>query len=261
MELYTGRDTTSHNIRFHKNRINLDLANFYYRNFNIYLGARYENFRSPNMIMANDVGFQRQRVRENLISYRGGVRYDSYDNANYPTSGVRFKAEYAIYTDDFSKYRDGTPFSAISASLYVAVPVSDRWTLVPALYGRFLYGKEFAFPMQNFVGGTVAGHYLDHQLPFYGFRPTEVVDNKFIATAFEARYRIWNNHFLWVKGNVARISHSTLELIEWDKGMYMLGAAAGYSYDSPLGPIDVLVEYGLHPGAKFGVYINLGKYF
>jgi len=261
MEIYTGRDTTSHNIRFHKNRVNLDLANFYYRNFNIYLGARFENFRSPSLIMANDDGLQRQRVRENLISYRAGVRYDSYDNANYPTSGVRFKAEYALYTDDLSQYRDDTPISALSFSLNIAIPVTDRWTLVPALYGRFLYGKEFAFPMQNFVGGTQEAHYLDHQLPFYGFRPTEVVDNKFLATAFEARYRIWNNHFLWVKGNVARISHSMLELIEWDKGLFMLGAAAGYSYDSPLGPIDVLVEYGLHPGAKFGVYINLGKYF
>ena len=261
MELYTGRDTTSHNVRFHKNRVNLDLANFYYRNFNFYLGARYENFRSPSMIMANSTGLQRQRVRENLISYRAGVRYDSFDNTNYPSAGVLFKAEYALYTDDFSQYRDDAPVSAFSSSLYVAIPVSNRWTLVPALYGRFLYGKEFGFPLQNFVGGTIAGHYLDHQLPFYGFRPTEVVDNKFIATAFEARYRLFNNHYLWVKGNVARISRSTLELIEWDKGMYMLGAAAGYSYDSPLGPIDVLVEYGLHPGAKFGVYINLGKYF
>lgn len=261
MELYTGRDTTSHNVRFHKNRVNFDVANFYYRNFNFYLGARYENFRSQRLIMANAAGLQRQKLNENLISYRGGVRYDSYDNANYPSNGVQLKVEYAMYTDDFAGYKNQIPFSVFSASLYVAVPVTDRVTLVPSLYGRFLYGKEFSFPMQNFVGGTIGAHYLDHQLPFYGFRPTEVVDNKFLATCFEARYRIGNNHYVWVKGNAARISRSTLELIEWNKGMYMLGAAAGYSYDSPLGPIDVLVEYGLHPGAKFGVYINLGKYF
>jgi NTE family protein len=153
------------------------------------------------------------------------------------------------------------PFSAFSASLYIAVPATDRLTIVPALYGRFLYGEEFAFFTQNFTGGTYSGHYLEHQLPFYGFQPTEVVDNKFLATCVEVRYRLGQSHYLWVKGNVARISHSTLELIEWSKGMYMLGAAAGYSFDSPLGPIDVLVEYGLHPGAKFGFYINLGKYF
>lgn len=261
MELYTGRDTTSYNVRFHKNRINLDVANFYYRNFNFYLGARYENFRSPSMLMANEMRLQRSKVSENLISYRVGVRYDSFDNANYPSNGVQLKAEYALYTDNFSSYKDQIPFSAFSGSLYVAVPITDRMTLVPSIYGRFLYGREFSFPMQNFVGGTIGAHYLDHQLPFYGFRPTEVVDNKFLATCFEARYRVGNNHYVWAKGNVARISRSTLELIEASKGMYMLGAAVGYSYDSPLGPIDVLLEYGLHPGAKFGVYVNLGKYF
>ncbi|MDD2824876.1 MAG: patatin-like phospholipase family protein [Bacteroidales bacterium] len=261
MELYTSRDTTSHNVRFHKNRFNLDVANFYYRNFNFYLGARYENFRSQSFLMANQASLQKQNLKENLISYRGGVRYDSFDNAHYPGNGVQFKAEYALYTDNMATYKDGIPFSAFSASLFVAVPVAHRVTLVPALYGRFLYGEQFAFPMQNFVGGNIGGHYLDHQLPFYGFLPTEVVDNKFLATGLEARYRMGNNHYVWVKGNVARISRSTLELIEWKKGMYMLGAAAGYSYDSPLGPIDIMVEYGLHPGAKFGVYVNLGKYF
>ncbi len=261
VDMYTNSDTTSYNIRFHQNRLNVDVANFYYRNFNIYLGARYENFRSPRMITIQESAANRTRVKENLISYRAGVRYDSYDNAYYPSKGVQFNAEYALYTDDFAQFREGMPFSAFSASLYIAVPATDRLTIVPALYGRFLYGEEFAFFTQNFTGGTYSGHYLEHQLPFYGFQPTEVVDNKFLATCVEVRYRLGQSHYLWVKGNVARISHSTLELIEWSKGMYMLGAAAGYSFDSPLGPIDVLVEYGLHPGAKFGFYINLGKYF
>ena len=41
-------DTTTYNVRFHKNSMDLDLANFYYRNFNFYFGLHYENFRSQN---------------------------------------------------------------------------------------------------------------------------------------------------------------------------------------------------------------------
>ncbi|MFA7089925.1 MAG: patatin-like phospholipase family protein, partial [Bacteroidales bacterium] len=197
VDMYTNSDTTSYNIRFHQNRVNFDLANFYYRNFNIYLGARYENLRSPRMLTVNESAVNRTRVKENLISYRVGVRYDSYDNAYYPSKGVQFNAEYALYTDDFSQFRDGIPFSAFSASLYIAVPATDRLTIVPALYGRFLYGEEFSFFKQNFTGGTYTGHYLEHQMPFYGFQPVEVVDNKFLATCIEARYRLGQNHYFW----------------------------------------------------------------
>lgn len=254
-------DTTTYNVRFHKNSMDLDLANFYYRNFNFYFGLHYENFRSQNFLRSSNGVTERIRVRENLFSYHLGVRFDSYDNAFFPTSGIQFKAESALYTDDLAHYKEDAPFLATNASISVAIPIKNRFTLIPTLYARFLFGNEFAPHLRNLVGGTFGGHYLEHQMPLYGFKSLVSVDNKFVATGLKARYRAGKNHYVWLVGNIARISNSVLELIEWSKGQYMAGAALGYSYDSPLGPIDVVLEYGGAPSSRFGVFINLGKYF
>ncbi len=254
-------DTTNYNVRFHKSRIDLDLANFYYRNLNIYLGARYENFSSRNFLRPSIQTQERIRVEENLISYRTGVRFDNYDNAYFPAEGVQFMAEYALYTDNLSRYKNGPPFSVLTASLSTAIPIKPRFTLIPSLYGRFLYGREFAPQLRNLVGGTVGGHYLDHQMPLYGFKPVVSVDDKLVATGIKARDRVQKNHYVWLVANAARVSRATLDLIEWGTGKYLAGAALGYSYDSPIGPIDVMIEYGVHPGSRFGFFVNLGKQF
>lgn len=260
MDMYTGADTTMRNVRFHLNTVNLDIANFYYRNFNFYLGARLDYFFSQRYIMATE-SFTRKKMSENIISFRSGVNYDSYDNAYYPHSGTQFHAEFALFTDDFSQYKGGKPFSSYTTTVSTAIPATERITLVPAFYGRFIFGDEFAFVYQNYAGGNITSHYMDFQMPFYGSKPTEVVDNKYLSTAFTARYRLGKYHYVWAVANVARISHTVLELIDWNKGMNKLGGALGYSFDSPLGPIDVMLEYGLHPGSKYGFYINFGKHF
>jgi len=48
IDMFLQNDTTANNVRYHQNRLDLDIANFYYRNFNLYVGMRFENFRSRN---------------------------------------------------------------------------------------------------------------------------------------------------------------------------------------------------------------------
>lgn len=260
LDFYTPGDTSSTHTTFHLHRINMDMANFYFRNFNFYLGTRFEMFR-PKTYMLGQNGVATKYQNENLIIYQAGVRYDSFDEANFPTKGVRFKSQYTLFTDDFAHYKDDAAFYALSASLYGAVSTTERLTFVPGIYGRFVFGEQLNPLYQNYVGGSMSGRYLEHQMPFYGFTPTAITDKKFAAIYLEARYRIGNSHYVWVKGNLARINETVIDMIEWVKGSYMAGAAFGYSYNTPLGPLDLMVTYGLHPGAKYGFYINLGKYF
>jgi len=268
IDMFLQNDTTANNVRYHQNRLDLDIANFYYRNFNLYVGMRFENFRSRNFLDPASCNPEtgpgravRIRVNENLISYRMAARFDSYDDAYYPTEGVQFVGEYNLYTDNMTRYKESPPFSVLSGSLSVAVPLTSRITLLPSLYARFIYGSQFAPHLQNAMGGPFSGHYIDHQMPLYGFKPMVVTGNKSIASAIKTRFQVEKNHYLWAVVNVARMSQTTLDLIEWNKGRYLGGVAAGYSYNSPVGPIDIFAEYGLHPGSKFGIFINIGKYF
>lgn len=257
---YSIGDTTSQAARFHLHRVNADIANFYYRNFNIWVNMRYEQYMPQSAMLLMNSALNRKK-NENLFIYSGGVNYDNFDDAYYPHRGVRFNASYSLFTDNFTHYKDNLPFASIAGKLYTAIPFGERFTFVPGVYGRFLWGEETAALYQNYVGGTMGSLYLDHQMPFYGFKPLAVVDNKFLAVSVEARYRLGGNHYVWAKANAARVTHTIADMIIWDQGDYMLGGALGYSFRTPLGPIDAVLEYGLHPGAKYGFYLNFGKYF
>lgn len=260
INVYTATDSTQINTRFNMHRVKLDLANFYYRNFNFYLNARYEFF-NPITRLANSDKINLQGNRENLIIYSAGVNYDNFDNAYYPHTGIRFNMDYSLYTDNFASYKGSAPFSSITSSLFGAIPASNRLTIVPGGYFRILRGSLIPYSYQNYIGGPYQGMYMDHQMAFYGIKPTEIVDQKMLAACLEARYRIGGNHFVWVKANAIRISHTVLEMIEWDKGNFQAGGAIGYSYNSLFGPIDVMLDYGTQVGKKVGFYINFGKRF
>ena len=40
------------------------------------------------------------------------------------------------------------------------------------------------------MGGTFGSHYIDHQMPLYGFKPLVVTGNKTIATGLKTRYEV-----------------------------------------------------------------------
>lgn len=60
----------------------------------------------------------------------------------------------------------GMFFSALSADFEPTVRLTRRVYLLPALYGRVLIGRDIAIPYLNYVGGEVAGRYMNQQLPF-----------------------------------------------------------------------------------------------
>ena len=215
VDMYTN-STTSYNIRFHQNRLNVDVANFYYRNFNIYLGARYENFRSPRMITIQESAANRTRVKENLISYRAGVRYDSYDNAYYPSKGVQFNAEYALYTDDFAQFGKNAFLNIFSFAIHCrscnrpsdhcSGPLRNFYTVNLPFSHRILPGVLTAV-----ITGTPA---------VLRIQPT-VVDNKF-CNVCGSTLPPGQSHYLWVKRDVARKPFNA-GTYRMEQGMYMLG--------------------------------------
>lgn len=254
-----GRDDR-YNVRFNKHEADLDLANFYYRNFNFYIGLRYDYFQTLGFLYSADAT-PLNNSSESILSYRCAVKYESFDHAYHPHRGLNFRSNFALYTDNFVRYHGDSPFFTAAFSIEKAIPAGNRFTVIPAVHSRLIIGLESAYPYKNFIGGLHPGRYIDDQLAFTGLNLTQLVDKQVFIAALEARYKIGNNHYVWLKGNYAHCVNNVEKFLDFSEGKFIVGAALAYSFNSPFGPIDVVFNYSNYNPKKFGFYLNVGKYF
>ena len=255
INLYDKKDKVD-NITFSYHRGDLNLSDIYFRNFKFQLGLRYEYFNYKSVLYNTDY------IAENLksqgfASYYALAHFDTYDKKYFPDKGMSFRADYSLYTDNMVNYDGHAPFSALSADLEPTVRLTRRVYLLPALYGRVLIGRDIAIPYLNYVGGEVAGRYMNQQLPFYGIHNLQVFDNSVVVGRLQLRYRLGMRHYITLTGNYAKQSESFFDIL---KGDDVWGGGAGYAYNSIIGPISVTFDMS-NWDQKLGVYFNLGYYF
>ncbi len=254
LDLYRyGKKYSNFDYSYHL--FDLNFSNIKIRNFKFDVGIKYEYFDFHSLLTASDNG---TRVRsEGLASYYASAHYESTDQKYNPTRGISFLLGYTLSTNNFVTYRNGTPFSAVDLNFLSALSVSRRVTFLPGLFGRILIGNDVAFPALNFLGGTVSGRYLPQQIPFVGIRNLEQFQNAIIGARLDFRVRLWQKNFVSLKGNYAKQSNSFFDLLE---GGNIWGIGLGYSYNTVIGPIELLIDYSnFH--RKAGFYFNLGYYF
>ena len=194
---------------------------------------------------------------EHFFTYFANLHYETYDKAYFPSKGVMFDGAYTLYTDNFTEYKEQTPFSSISGAFEGVVPITKRLAILPGIYGRFLIGKNIPLPKMNTMGGDIMHQYLPDQLPFIGSTHIELMDNSLIIGAIKLRQRIGNVHYLSLTGNYALSSHDVKDLLK-EKSMF--GCGVGYGMDSMFGPLEATLNYTNHSN-KVNLYINLGYKF
>jgi NTE family protein len=230
--------------------------NVWLRNFRFGLGTKYELYDYGRFL--HHLGNEGFKVnKERFISYFANLHYETYDNAYYPSSGVRFHGTYSLNTDNFMKYKDYTPFSIVAGSLEGVIPVSRRFAILPSANGRFIFGKEIPFSKMNTMGGDIFEHYLPEQLPFIGTTQVQLMKNNLLIGGIKFRQRIGHNHYLTLAGNYALSSHKIKNILTEDN---MLGCAITYGMNSMFGPLEATINY-INKADNVGFYLNLGYKF
>lgn len=245
------------NIIFSYHRGDVNMSDIYLRNFKFQLGLRYEYYRFKSGFYNQDY-VEEDIASQGFISYYASAQFETFDKKYYPDKGVSFKAEYSLFTDNMYNYKDGVPFSALSAHFESAVRLTRRVYLLPAVYGRVLIGEDIPSPYLNCMGGEVAGRYLNQQMPFYGIHNLEFFQNSVLAARLALRYRLGMRHYVTLTGNYARQANNFIDIVKENEDIW--GGAIGYAYNSIIGPISVtfdLSDWDTTPG----VYFNLGYYF
>ena len=80
-----------------------------------------------------------------------------------------------------AKYKGHAPFSALNASWVEAFQLTNRFALLPAIYGRVLIGRDIPYPYTNALGGNYFGRFISQQMPFAGIDNIEIMKNSVVV--------------------------------------------------------------------------------
>lgn len=258
LNLYEGKHKAS-NMDFNHHIINADFSNIHVRNFRVGMGMRYEYFHLRSALTLADARLSAELNprSEGLISYYASAQLETLDRRYNPKKGCSFMLEGSFYTSNFANYHGDNPFGAVHVDFLAALSVSRRITFLPGFFGRVLIGDNVAFPAQNMVGGTVAGRYLDHQIPFVGVRHFQRFEKAVIGAKLDGRINIDRKNFVSVKSSYAKQDDDFFEIFN---GRDIWGIGLAYSYSTIIGPIDFQIDYS-NLTKKMSAYFNLGYYF
>ena len=255
-----------YNIRYNQLQAEFLPINFDLRHFNLQMGLRWDFFHYRNTLGSESVKLGTLE-NEHFFSYHARLAFNSEDNWNFPTRGVRFNAEYAYLTNDFAKLNisdaDGNKLgktlgmSDVSADWRMSFSFTSRFTLQPMLYGRLLFGSVVPAGFSNTIGGDWFGHYIEQQMPFAGIGNMEYVDHHFIAVQLQAQQRIGSNSYVLFRVAGAQHADKVKYLLDYHT---LLGVQAAYFYDTMFGPLGATIGYSNRTKEPH-FFVNLGYVF
>ena len=283
-ELQINQKFLQHNLKFY-------LSENYLRALSLGIGAQAE-LLTPRKVMYSLYDAVDEDTKSALTL--GSFAYIGFDNLNkhnFATRGVKGRIDFT-WRDSFLKSKELSPMQmgsvVYSFESYIPV-VKDRFVIVPQMYGSFLFGPGatngsvdgwnplFKGPvpmypyLNNIVGGTEMGRYIDHHLPFIGVNKISFAFNNVAILRTDLRVRVHKSHYLTAMVNYARSGvdmknfFKQSETLQWGE-MYdynasnWWGAGVRYSYDTKLGPISLDVSSS-NISPTVNLYFSFGHYF
>lgn len=233
----------------------LYLSNMKWRMFDFKLGARNEYINIKNIKSSEFIGdYDFSQLSNDFVSLFVDMRTDTFDDGYFPTKGFTIGAEYDWVFGGFPNRFNN--FNIVQTDGKFVIPCGRRFAILPSYNLRFLLNRSGEIPVAYFnaIGGSLAGRYLDQQLPFIGI--TNVTAMKHILTMgrIDLRYTLAKNHYVTAIVNYARDCDRFKEYLN---GLGYFGAAVQYSFDTIFGPLSANVHWSNITG-KVGVYLSAG---
>ncbi len=254
---FTDYSEHTYHSTFWYNRGELSFSDVWHRNVRYAFGLRCESYNYRKVLFQEGFEHPYDFDNEHFIGYFVQLQYDGIDHAYFPTRGFSAQASYVLYTDNFAKYKGHTPFSAIRGHIGVVVPITQRFAMLPDVYGRVLIGKNIPYAKFNFLGGDVPSRYISQQLPFLGINGAAVMDKVLLMGSLKLRQRLGKIHYVSLAANYA-LSSAKMKNVFQEKALF--GCGLGYGINSILGPLEASLNYANH-GNDVSFYLNLGYKF
>ena len=184
----------------------------------------------------------------------------NYDNLDHP-----YFAKHGINTDltgrihfDLKGNSNTTYEVGYNIQGYIT-PNDKRFTIIPQLYARCVFGDAAYANLWNVVGGEIGGRHFEHQLPFIGINHVDYVDNFTAIARCDFRYRFFEKHYVTATYNFLYTFNPFAKgIIHGSK--YYSGVGLRYAYNSFMGPISFTVQWS-DCTKQVSTYFSIGYTF
>jgi len=243
-------------FRFLHSRQEVYLSNMTWRKFDFNAGFRNEVFHIRNIKSEDILGdYDFSQLNNDFMSLYAVGRTDTFDDGYFPTKGIKAVASYAWTFAGFPKRFNN--FHTVAAGVRGVVPGGDIFAFIPYANVRFLLGYEVPVAYFNAIGGSLAGRYVDQQIPFIGVTNLWAMKNILTMAGMDFRFRIFKNNYITGIVNYVRdCDHFNHYLA----GPGYFGAGVEYAYDTIFGPLKANIHWS-DLSHKVGFYISAGFNF
>ena len=232
------------------------LSNMKWKRLDFKAGLRNEVYDVRNVSSSEILGdYDFSQLTNDFVSLYMDARTDTFDDGYFPERGVNAGLSYSWTFGGFPHSFNN--FQVIRADARTVCPITDRLAFIPSFNFRFLLGEDIPVAYFNAVGGSLAGRYIDQQMPFLGV--TNLVPMKNMLTIYRAdiRFTLARNHYLTGTVNYARDCDSFKYYAD---GPGYTGVALEYAFDTIFGPLSANVHWSDLTG-KVGFYLSAGYSF
>ena len=191
-----------------------------------------------------------------LFSY---LRYDSLDNALFPTEGLYFDARGFWYLHSNGYGETINPIILIKADVGGAWKVTDRLSGKAMCSAGFHLGLPNA-PFLQYVFGGQGDNFFGNFLPFYGYDYLSFGNYDFLKGELSFSYRFYKRNYIKAIANIANANDNMFAERSWFSKPKYTGYALGLSSDTILGPIEIKATYSPETN-KFLWLFNIGFWF
>ncbi len=263
----SSRWTNMNMLDFTTNRLNLNywrlraeayLSNIKWAYFDTQLGFR-NDFTDLRSILSSEPiegDYFSHEMKNDFVSVFADTRVDTFDDGYFPTSGFNAGLSYSWVFAGFPNMMNNFHMALFDAK--VIVPMGKVFAFIPSVNFRFLFGHDIPLVYANSMGGSLAGRYMDQQIPFIGINNMTIMHNILTVFRTDFRFRLAKNHYMKGILNYARdsdrLDKSYLEGLGW------FGAGVEYSYDAFFGPVTANVHWSNITNSA-GLYFSIGYNF
>lgn len=242
-----GRRTSS--LNYIETRFQLFTQSIFRNSYAMGAGVEYESVRLRPRINPIE-GFEGST--DNYLNYYGFIKMDSYDNASYPTRGLKLDIMTKLITNAESE-----PSVFLSARFSKAYNLGDRITLISHINGGAADGDSIPY-QYNFYTGGLNPLQRNGLIPFVGLDFMERSSSKALILGLDLQLRFFENLYVLGRTNIGNMKNSLPDLLTYDDLVGGYGITVGY--DSFIGPIEFTLMKSTRRSGLMS-FLNIGYWF
>ena len=258
---YTDRNTfTLGNNNFRINNTNLRqevyLSNIKWSKFYLREGFRNDYYNISSILSERAIwDYNSEQLKNSYLSFFLDGRNDSLDDGYVPTKGqsvgISYRWVFGGFPHRFNKFH-AVQFDALK------VYGGDSFAFIPSINARVLFGKEVPIQFANTMGGSMAGRYLEQQMPFIGINNAASMSKMLGIARADFRVKLYRNNYLTGIYNYAVSVDEISDFNNWGSKVYDYhGFGLQYTYDSIVGPISANIHWSDYTN-RAGAYVSIG---